>query len=150
MAGVSNRPQRGQTWFDYFVNFGCMIGTLVLSVFFVWGVISLADRVMNPSAPIERAAAPGGVTIAPTVPLSVPPTLTLTPTVTATLSAPPTPTPTTAPTAPTIPLATLGGGNGWLTYSSDLQGDFDIYAMRLDGSEVQQLTTASEDDFRPI
>ncbi|MBK9125484.1 MAG: PD40 domain-containing protein [Chloroflexi bacterium] len=40
--------------------------------------------------------------------------------------------------------------NGDIAYASDQDGDFEIYVMEADGSNIRQLTSNSEDDSEPI
>jgi serine/threonine protein kinase len=66
-------------------------------------------------------------------------TFTFTPTLTSTFTPTltPTPTPTLTPTPTSTP---IGGGSGKIAFVSDSDGDFDIYAMNLDGSNQINLT----------
>jgi Tol biopolymer transport system component len=47
-------------------------------------------------------------------------------------------------------LAAFPGENGKIAFSSDRDGDYEIYIMNADGSNVTQLTSNSVDDWAPV
>ncbi len=60
-----------------------------------------------------------------------------------------TPTPIPPPTATPIPEPTPLGGGGKIAFSSDRDGDFEIYLMNSDGTNQIRLTNQSTNDFFP-
>ena len=50
-------------------------------------------------------------------------------------------------TTPTLMPTQYGGGNGNIVFSSKQDGDFDIYIMNSDGSNLQQLTDNDWGDY---
>jgi serine/threonine protein kinase len=61
-----------------------------------------------------------------------------------------TPIPEDTPTPTHTPISTpIGGGDGLLAYSSDQNGVFNIYQMRLDGSEQLNLSNSPGIDWTP-
>jgi TolB protein len=60
-----------------------------------------------------------------------------------------TPTPIPPPTASPIPEPTPLGGGGKIAFSSDRDGDFEIYLMNSDGTNQIRLTNQSTNDFFP-
>ena len=83
----------------------------------------------------EIAALLGFATATPT------PTFTPTPTNTPTITPTPTNTPTPTP---------VGGGSGRIAFVSTLDGDYEVYVMNIDGSDVVRLTNNSESEYDPI
>jgi TolB protein len=64
--------------------------------------------------------------------------------------APAEPTPTPAPTPiPTAPAPEPGSLNGQIVFSSDRDGNYELYVMNADGSDVRRLTTSSGVDYLP-
>jgi TolB protein len=59
------------------------------------------------------------------------------------------PTPIPSPTATPIPEPTPLGGGGKIAFSSDRDGDFEIYLMNSDGTNQIRLTNQSTNDFFP-
>ena len=82
----------------------------------------------------------------------IPPTETATPTETTSLtpSQTPLPTETPTPTSTPIPLPPLSGSDaGLIAYSSDQDGDFEIWVMNADGSGQRKLTDNNATDWSP-
>lgn len=77
------------------------------------------------------------------------PTLFATPTSTPTPTSTSTPTPTNTPTPTATP--TPIGGAGWIVFASRETGDdnSDIYAVRVDGSEIRQITHGPGNNWSP-
>lgn len=77
-------------------------------------------------------------------------TATLTPSTTPTATQTPTPTPTLTPTATNTPTATpTPRGVGRILYTSERDGDFEIYIMNEAGEDVAQLTDNEAEEFNP-
>ncbi len=127
----------------------------------LWGVmgisIVLAGVVLSLSPEMLSMLLQGAPTQTVTVTMTPSATATQSPRPTATATATPTvpPSPTIAPTltpsvTPTITLTPVGGGLGKIAFYSNLEGNFEIYVMNVDGSDVRRITHNTVSDISPV
>lgn len=129
------------------IGLGCFGGSLILLAVLGYAAFSLYEK-LNTELFVETGSAelvPQIATLPPTaIPLDenglVIPTAIPTPTI-------------VQPTATPVLVnetAVFGGGTGRIAYASNEEGNFDIYTIKLDGTDRQRLTDSWFGDWRPI
>jgi hypothetical protein len=107
---------------------------------FILFMFAFAILVAACASPTPTPVLPTPTRVPPTATLVPPTTPTLVPTATPTLA--PTATPTLTPTAtPTRAPTPIGGGTGRIFFVSNRDGNYEIYAMNLDGSGLTRFGT---------
>jgi Tol biopolymer transport system component len=136
-----------RVWQSGLAGLGVLLAALAVVFILNTGRLNLSVAL------VEKASTPVAAFTAPpqifTATFTLPPPATVEPTLTP--SATPSPEPSATPTFTPLPTvdASIGGGSGVIVFTSDRDGNQEIYRMRLDGTELQRLTFSEADDRSP-
>ena len=119
---------------------------VVLSLVTAGGALLTSGCGGSNAAPIGKTTTPTPASTA-TTDITPTPNTTPAPNTTPTPAVTPVPTATMAPTA--TPTPAPSGNLNRIAFASNRDGNFEIYTMLSDGSDVQRVTTATGDDTKP-